>query len=316
MPDFSGLKILCIGDVMLDRYVYGHVDRISPEAPVAVHVQEREELLLGGVGTVVRNIVDLGATAYCVSVIGDDSQGKAISDIMSKMPRTGMILRIDTGRVTTCKTRFITGNHQVSRADYETMTPVSEVIRDEIIDQVRMVIASCHAVTLSDYGKGIISRELVTEVVRLAKMAEVPVIVDPKSHDFTIYQGATVLTPNLSELFRAALYSPEVPEPMKDSKDVEMLAGRFLGCCDNMLVTRGKDGMMLLEGDGTVTHIPADTQKVYDVTGAGDTVVAVLALGMAAGMELIDAARLANKAAGIVVGKMGTATVSQNELFS
>lgn len=311
---FEDCKILCIGDVMLDKYVYGYVERISPEAPVPIHCKEYEAIRIGGAGTVLRNITALRASAYFVSVIGADNESHQLTHILGNIPNTIPYLIVDQDRVTTCKTRFMAGTHQVSRADYETTHPISKRIEAQIIDHVRNHMDECDAVTLSDYGKGIFSKSLVESIVECANAAHIPVIVDPKSPDFTTYDGATVITPNLSELFKAALFSSAVPDSMKQSRDVESIAPLLMGACKNILVTRSKDGMTLIDAQGQTHHIPAAAKEVYDVTGAGDTVVAVLALGMAAGLALPDVARLANKAAGIVVGKMGAATVSREEL--
>lgn len=314
VASFKGRKILCIGDVMLDRYVYGSVDRISPEAPVPVLHASHEENRLGGSGTVIRNIASLGGEVVFISVIGNDNEGHKVTGLVGQIPNVMPYLITDNERITTVKIRHISGNHQVSRVDYETGLPVSDRIVEQIISYVKSNIDGCDAIALSDYGKGVLTRSLIADIVVLA--GNRPIIVDPKSYDFTMYSGTTVLTPNLPELFKAALFSPDVPENMKQSKDVVALAKLLMRPVSSMLATRGKDGMTVIDRDGVDRHISSTAKEVYDVTGAGDTVVAVLSLGMAAGLSLYDAAYIANAAAGIVVGKVGTATVNPEELSS
>lgn len=297
---------------MLDRYVYGNVERISPEAPVPVLHASHEENRLGGAGTVIRNIASLEGEVVFISVIGNDNEGHKVTELVGAIPNITPYLITDNERITTIKIRHISGNHQVSRVDYETGIPISEKIAEKVISHVKSNIDECDAIALSDYGKGMLTRGLIVEIVKLAKGR--PIIVDPKSYDFTMYAGTTVLTPNLPELFKAALFSPDVPEAMKQSKDVVALAKLLMKPVSSMLATRGKDGMTVIDRDGVDRHIPATAKEVYDVTGAGDTVVAILSLGMASGLSLYDAAYIANAAAGIVVGKVGTATVSPEEL--
>lgn len=307
---FRGRRILCVGDVMLDRYVHGSVDRVSPEAPVPVFKVEygKDESRLGGAGTVVRNIAALGGEAVFVTAVGADRDGDCILELIGKLNGVTPHVVPEKGRITTVKTRYISGNHQVSRTDCETNAPLHARTATRLLDAVNDAMPTCSAVTLSDYGKGVLTEEVIGAIIDIAKERNVPVVVDPKAHDLAVYAGATVLTPNLPELNRAALYARVTGD------SVEETAWELMTGVDNILVTRGKEGMTLVTRQGEVTHIPASAREVYDVTGAGDTVVAVLALGMAAGLPLAKAARVANAAAGVVVGKIGTATVSPEEL--
>jgi D-beta-D-heptose 7-phosphate kinase/D-beta-D-heptose 1-phosphate adenosyltransferase len=307
---FSEARVLTIGDVMLDRFVYGQISRISPEAPVPVLWSERTELTLGGAGNVVRNLCAIGSRVSFVSVVGADSYGHLIQNMLLSLG-IRLSLVVEQSRGTTVKTRFIAGQQQVLRVDEETTHWIEETTRKQVLQHIRDVIDGCDIVLLSDYRKGLLCQEIIQSTIEFAKGSGKDVLVDPKGLDFTRYQGANVLTPNVRELHEATLL------PV-DSDDAVVKASRTLiHTChvEAILATRGPEGMSLIEATGDVTHLPAEIREVFDVSGAGDTVIAVLAAAVSAGAPLPEAAELANVAAGIVVGKVGTAVVYPRELI-
>lgn len=310
VDSFSKLRVLCVGDVMLDQFIYGHVDRISPEAPIPVFSIKEEKVMLGGAGNVTRNIVSLGGNTVLVSVIGNDKVGREVASMIGSEPNVLPYMLTETNRITTTKTRYVAGSHQVLRADKEVQTPISDETVAKLLDTVISEIKNVDAVILSDYGKGLLTRGVLHGIINAAKEHNKPVIVDPKSRDFSFYYGATLVTPNLHELSNAA--NRELHTDSEIIEAARKLMENFN--IANILVTRSKDGMTLVTGNGEVHDIIARAHEVYDVSGAGDTVISTLALGIASGMPLADAAKLANTAAGIVVGKLGTAVIAAQDL--
>lgn len=303
LPDTSAARILVVGDVMLDRYWFGEVSRISPEAPVPVVKIERIEERPGGAANVARNAAALGAQVSLLSCVGEDEAGQALARLMAK-DRVSASLHPDATLSTTVKLRVIGRQQQLLRIDFET-TPAHEVLQAKLVDFKR-VLPQHDLVILSDYGKGGLTH--IADMIKAARAAGKPVLVDPKGDDYDRYQGATLLTPNRSEL-------REVVGRWKDEADLESRAQNLrsrLGI-DALLLTRSEEGMSLYR-DGQVLHEPALAREVFDVSGAGDTVIATLAVMLAAGAELPQAMQLANRAAGIVVGKLGTAVVTRDEL--
>jgi D-beta-D-heptose 7-phosphate kinase/D-beta-D-heptose 1-phosphate adenosyltransferase len=300
-------RVLCIGDVMLDRYVYGDVDRISPEAPVPVCRVTDEAMMLGGAGNVARNLAALGAGVDFVSVVGDDAAGADIRRLLGELGDLGSVgieLIVDSTRPTTIKERFVAGPQQLLRVDRESDLPVEPAIAGQVFDAARRALGNVQAIVISDYGKGVLADDALAALIAAASDAGCAIIVDPKGTDFARYHGADVVTPNQRELSAAS----QMPT---DDDDGVVAAARMLvaGCgIGHVLATRSRDGMTLVSAEGA-DHFAAEAREVFDVSGAGDTVVAALAAGLAAGINLSDAARLANVAAGIVVGKIGTAVV-------
>ncbi len=294
---------------MLDQFIYGQVDRISPEAPIPVFSIREERAMLGGAGNVTRNLVSLGAQVSFVSVIGNDKIGHSIVSMIGKEERVTPYLLTEKNRPSTLKTRYVAGMQQVLRADHETQAPITQETVQLLLDTVRGEIKNHDIVILSDYGKGLISKTITEAVITAAREAKKPVIVDPKSRDFGLYQGASCISPNLNELGAASA------GPLQNDQDIEKTARTLMKNHDieHMLVTRGKDGMTLVS-PSEITHIEVRAQEVFDVSGAGDTAIATLSLGVAAGLSWVDAARLANLAAGIVVGRLGTAVVTAQDL--
>lgn len=307
----SGAQVLTVGDVMLDRYVTGQVERISPEAPIPVLRIEGERAMLGGGGNVVANVAALGGGGTFVAVIGEDSASEEVRRLLGALGTVQPSLAVDAARRTTLKTRFVGGNQQLMRADVESCTPIMGSVLDEILANACNAVSSCGAAVLSDYGKGVLTESVIKGVIAAAHAAHVPVIVDPKGHDFSRYRGADIVTPNKKELFEATQM------PVATDADVIAACEHVIASCgvQGVLATRSAEGMTLVMKGLPPQHFKAEAREVFDVSGAGDTVVATLALAMAAGASPADAARLANIAAGIVVGKVGTATVSTQELI-
>jgi D-beta-D-heptose 7-phosphate kinase/D-beta-D-heptose 1-phosphate adenosyltransferase len=304
----AGNSVLAVGDLMLDRFVSGRVERISPEAPIPVLVVERETVMPGGVGNVVNNIRALGGEAHLVAVVGEDSEADFLAGLMKPDKDAGFVR--DPGRPTAVKTRFIAGGQQLLRADYELNRPISPKIEERILDEIEKKLHGARVLVLSDYGKGVLTDHVIRHAIAAAKHLDIPVIVDPKGSDYGRYRGASVVTPNSKELQEAAGFLGA-----GDAK-VEEAARSVLGKAGilAMVATRGAEGLSVIRMDADAIHVRARAREVFDVSGAGDTVVATLALALATGADLSSAARLANLAASIVVGKVGTASVTADEL--
>jgi len=302
-------SVLVVGDAMLDRYVYGQVQRVSPEAPVAVLAVERELAMPGGAGNVVRNLTALGAAVAFVSVVGDDQAGSDLTGLIGGQPNVEPWLLVQGGRATTTKTRFIAAGQQLLRADHEMAGPINERLADRMVRIAADAVAATTVMVLSDYQKGVLAGDVAQRLITAARAAGRRVVVDPKGRDYARYAGADMVTPNRAELALAT--------GMKvDTEEAIVAAAQALRACHGfgaVLVTRSEDGMTLVDGQG-VRHFPAEAPEVHDVSGAGDTVVAVVAAGLAAGLAAPVAARLANIAAGIVVGKVGTAVARESDL--
>ena len=312
---FRDIRILVIGDVIVDQFVWGSVTRISPEAPVPVVNVNKEELLLGGSANVLRNIVSLGGGGGLCGLIGSDTMGKELLRLMHKLPASAAGL-VAGKRPTTVKTRVVAQGQQVVRFDREKAGAPARETLDLLLAYLAEHLADFDAVIVSDYAKGVVSEQLMTRLhklladIRLREKRPLPLIVDPKPVNLHLFVGATVMTPNHHEAERMSGMA------VTDEQSL-LAAARHIReeiDCAALLVTRGEAGMALLQEDDTLVTIPTMAKEVYDVTGAGDTVAATLALGLAAGCSMKDAAVLANYAAGIVVGKVGTASVSGSEL--
>ncbi len=307
----SQQTVLCVGDLMLDDFVYGEVSRISPEAPTPVIAVARSELMIGGAGNVARNLAALGIKCIFVGVVGDDDAGKALARELKAEPLIEAQLSIDKTRPTTRKVRFVSEKHSTHmlRADWEVSGAVETTCEAELIASAERAVAKANAVVLSDYAKGVLTPRVVRAIIDAANKAGKPVVVDPKGIDYSIYKGATLVTPNRQELAEATHRRAITDEEI--SAAAESLR-RDLGA-KAVLVTRSEAGMTLAAG-GQPIHVPSYPVKVRDVSGAGDTVVAVLAGMLAIKADFEAAMRAANAAASVVVGKRGTATVSPAEL--
>lgn len=305
---FSKARILVIGDFMLDQFVWGSVNRISPEAPVPVVNVQRESYMPGGALNVANNIRTLGGTVYPCGVVGRDLEGRMlVKTIRREGIETGGVI-YDASRRTTLKTRIIAHSQQVVRFDREKAEDISKEDRAAMMRFIRAAIEKTDVIIVEDYGKGVIQPALLEELLKLAKKHKKPVVVDPKEKHFSYYKGATAITPNRKEAYGAIEHSEKLPMKELGKKLLSKLA------LEGVLITLGEDGMALFERDGSVTQIPTAAREVYDVSGAGDTVISVFSMALAVGAKMKDAARISNIAAGIVVGKLGTATVTPEEL--
>jgi rfaE bifunctional protein kinase chain/domain len=309
---FRSKRVVVVGDLMLDRFVWGAVSRISPEAPVPVVEIRTETSCLGGAANVAVNIHSLGGVPLAFGIIGQDHEGVQVLAKFRELgaPVGGVIA--DRGRVTTVKTRILAHHQQVCRTDREDQTPLSPSLQKSLAGRFTRALARADAVVISDYGKGLVSPSLLRRILPLASAASKIVCVDPKKKSLAAYRPATVITPNTQEAEQASGIS------IRTTRDLVRAGRKILNRSgiDHLLITRGEHGMTLFEGPGRVAHIPTLAQEVFDVTGAGDTVISTLALGLSAGLSLLEAAMLSNIAAGIVVGKLGTASVTPDELIA
>jgi D-beta-D-heptose 7-phosphate kinase/D-beta-D-heptose 1-phosphate adenosyltransferase len=303
-------SVLVVGDAMLDRYVYGAVRRISPEAPVPVLAVEREVAMPGGAGNVVRNLTAVGAAVAFVSVVGDDQAGSDLTGLIGGQPGVEPWLLVQGGRHTTTKTRFIANGQHMLRADQEVVQGIHPRLADRMVKIAADAVAATTVLVLSDYGKGVLDGATARRLIDAAHAAGRRVVVDPKGRDYARYAGADIVTPNRGELAEATGLAVDTEEGILAAMRALQAAHGF----GAVLVTRSEDGMTLLDGE-RMHHFPAEAAEVHDVSGAGDTVVATLAAALAAGVALPVAARVANIAAGIVVGKVGTAVAREEELL-
>jgi rfaE bifunctional protein kinase chain/domain len=307
---FHGAGILVLGDVMMDEYIWGKVSRISPEAPVPVVAVSHETKMLGGAANVILNMATLGARPVLCGVIGDDATGR---ELLGEIEKAGLVsegLIVEPGRPTSIKTRVVAHNQQVVRFDRESVRKIQAETADKILDFVEKTLPSIDAVVVSDYGKGVVSHDVMKGIVQLTRSWKGVVAVDPKTGNFQYYHGVDVITPNHHE---AGIFCGFEIE----DKETLLRAGRSMLEeleCRAVLITQGPAGMTLFERDGGVHHIPTVARKVYDVTGAGDTVIGTLCLGLASGLDMRSSALISNFAAGIVVGEIGTSTVKAEDL--
>ena len=310
----GGRRIVVFGDVMLDEFVWGDVTRISPEAPVPVVDIRRESVRLGGAANVLANLNALGARASVVGVVGRDRAGERLLDALTEAGALGSTdgLVTDESRPTTIKTRIIAHNQLVVRADRERRTPVDAATEDRLIATLTAALPEADAFVVSDYDKGAVTPRILGEILPFATKRGIPVLVDPKMRNFDAYRPATLVTPNHHEALRLTNTEDDSDEGMAAA--ARLIRERLH--CESVLITRGEHGMMLLERDSAPVYVATVAREVYDVTGAGDTVIATLAAALAARASLVEAAALANHAAGIVVGKLGTATASADELVN
>jgi D-beta-D-heptose 7-phosphate kinase/D-beta-D-heptose 1-phosphate adenosyltransferase len=307
---FAGCRLLVAGDLMVDEYLWGNVERISPEAPVQVVSVTSEEYTLGGAGNVISNLVALGAKVSAAGVIGTGTNGQLV---LKKLNALGVNTRgiiQDRQRATTRKTRIIANHQHVLRFDREVKTDISRQTMNNISRAAEEMMADADLILVSDYNKGLITKALMTKLIAAAQKYDKPLIVDPKGRDFKKYAGASLMTPNKKETARAAGIE------IVDESSLAEAARRLIKKTgiNKILVTCGKEGMVYFDHDTPPYRISTKAHQVFDVSGAGDTVLAVLGLGIAAGYSNKEAVTLANTAAGIVVGKVGTATVSKTEL--
>jgi len=312
LGELAELKVLVVGDLMLDEYLWGQVERISPEAPVQVVAVRREELRLGGAGNVLNNLVALGAQVTVASVLGDDADGRLLREQLAGLGVDPHGIVLAPGRTTSRKTRVLASNQQIVRIDRETRASITPDQERQLLSRIETQLPECRVVLVSDYLKGVLPESLLQAIIQLTRQAGVPVVVDPKGDDYRKYRGATVLTPNRKEA--------EVASGVRIDDDASLAkAGEGLLReldIDALVLTRSEAGMSLFFRDSQTVHLPTEAKEVFDVSGAGDTVLALVGLGLAAGLSLEQAAWLSNVAAGIVVGKVGTSTVVPAEIIA
>ncbi len=310
LKPLAGKSVLIVGDLILDHCLWGSVERTTPEAPVPIVRHERDTWGLGGAANVAHNITSLGGKAFLVGTIGRDEAGAQMRELLQKAGiDTSGVLCVE-GRPTTLKTRVMSMGQQLLRIDREETTPLDDKITDKLVASVRRQARKCGAVLLSDYAKGALGSDVISASLAEAHRLGVPVLVDPKGQDYSKYRGADLLTPNLREATLAVGYS------IQNDADLERAGRLLMKKCDlkALVITLGPEGMAILRPARRVVRIPARAREVFDVSGAGDTTIATLTLGLAAGLPLDDAAALANHAGGIVVGKLGVAAVTPQEL--
>jgi D-glycero-beta-D-manno-heptose-7-phosphate kinase len=304
-------NVVVLGDVMLDEFVWGDVTRISPEAPIPVVDVHRESVHLGGAANVLANLISLGAKGSVAGVVGKDRAAEQLRSTLSQISSLDGNLIADPSRPTTLKTRIIAHSQPVVRTDRESRAPVDSSIEDRLIAHLKDALLKADAFVVSDYDKGAVTPRILETVLPLA-YDRVPVLIDPKLRNFKSYRPATLITPNHFEALRMS-------NSEEDSDNGLHLAAERIRedlNCNAVLITRGARGMMLLEGNGPPVYVKTAAREVYDVTGAGDTVIAALSAALSTGASMLEAATFANHAAGIVVGKVGTATVSPDELIA
>jgi len=310
IDNFGKSMILVIGDIMLDKFIWGNVSRISPEAPVPVVEVEHETVMLGGATNVVNNLVSLGGSVMMCGVVGNDHTGKEIISRLDELNVDTGGIAIEVDRPTSVKTRIIAHDQQVVRYDREKTISLKPKTIKGILDFINEKKGNLSALIVSDYGKGVISRQLMDGLKSIISDCDFPVTVDPNVKNFSLYKDVTVITPNHNQAGEIAGIE------IINEENLKKVGKKLLNNnkCKALLITRGKDGMTLFEQEGRVTHIKSIARKVYDVTGAGDTVIATLTLGIAGGLDLKSAAYLSNLSGGIVVGEIGTSTVKIDNL--
>ena len=309
---FRDSTVLVLGDLMLDRYISGDVTRISPEAPVPVLAVRQERTVAGGSANVTLNVAGLKARALIAGVIGDDPAGRCLAEMLSQAGVDTRGLLIDSTRPTTCKTRVISGHHQIVRLDEEVTHEISEDLSKRLLEKVHHLLSDgVSGVILSDYGKGVLGIKLTKAVIAECRGKRIPVIVDPKRDHYAPYAGATCITPNQKE-FNAAIRAMGIVETDLAAACLQL---RSRLDCGTLLITQGANGMTLITPE-QAHHLAALAEEVFDVSGAGDTVIAVLTTGLAAGLDLLTSVQLANAAASLVVRRIGTAPVAWEELYT
>lgn len=308
---FRDLKVAVVGDIMLDRYIWGNVNRISPEAPVPVVEVKGEESKLGGAGNVANNVKSLGAFPLLIGVVGDDREGEILFDIMKHEGfNTGGVI-VDKSRPTTVKTRVIAHSQHVVRIDRESKEPINYTIQERIKEIILQNVHNINAIIIEDYNKGMIVKNLIYDLIEIANRYGIIIAVDPKFDNFFEFKNATVFKPNKKELEEALGYKLNSEDKVSEAGKAVLERLK----CQYLLLTRGEKGMTLFSKNGEIRHIPTKAKKVVDVSGAGDTVISTVTVALAGGADIIESAALANYAAGLVVEEIGVVPVDKEKLF-
>jgi D-beta-D-heptose 7-phosphate kinase/D-beta-D-heptose 1-phosphate adenosyltransferase len=310
IEDFANVKVLCIGDIMLDTFVKGTVTRISPEAPIPVLRKISSHSMLGGVGNVASNINTIGAQVGLISVVGDDANAQTIKKLCSDLKLIDLEIIKDPSRRSTKKSRFISSQQQILRVDEEDVHFIDAPLINRISTKVKEIIAGYDILLISDYAKGVCSPELIQQCIELARNKKIPVVIDPKNDDYRVYAGAHVITPNQKELAQAA--GQPIQTELELVNCARTICDKF--AINNLVITRAAEGMTIVSSN-LISHLPTKAKEICDVSGAGDTVIATIAVCLGADFSLAQAAEIANTTAGLVVSKFGTATVTKEELL-
>ena len=309
-------KVLCVGDLILDHYVHGNIDRISPEAPIPVlKADDRNYNILGGCGNVARNICSANSKCHLISIVGNDNDGLKIREIIKEIKNLTFNLIIDKNRCTTKKTRYVCENQQILRVDNEIESPISEVLETKIIKLLKNKINDYDVIVLSDYNKGVLTDTLIKKIIKIAKHFKKILIVDPKKKDFSVYAGATFITPNFKEL-KSSVNTFNINSKNNDDNLVIKLSKQIINKFKfkAVITTRSSDGISVVTDVGSFFHLPSEAKEVFDVSGAGDTVLAYLSTSISKGKSLESSVKISNIAAGLAVGKFGTSVVSIGEV--
>ena len=309
-------KVLCVGDLILDHYVHGNIDRISPEAPIPIlKANDRNYNILGGCGNVARNICSANNKCHLISIVGNDDDGLKLKDIMKKIKNLTSSIIVDPDRCTTKKTRYVCENQQILRVDKEMENPISSAIELEIIKLLKKKINDCNVIVLSDYNKGVLTNNIIKKIIKISRDYKKILIVDPKKKDFSVYAGATFITPNLKELKEA---TNTIGISTKNNEDnlVLKLSKKIIDKFDfkAVITTRSSNGISVVTDVGRFFHLPSEAKEVFDVSGAGDTVLAYLSSSISKGHSLESSIKTSNVAAGLAVAKFGTSVVSMDEI--
>ena len=309
-------KILCVGDLILDHYVHGDIDRISPEAPIPIlKANDRNYNILGGCGNVARNICSANNKCHLISIVGNDDDGLRLKEIIKKIKNLTSNLIVDPVRCTTKKTRYVCENQQILRVDKEMENPISSAIELKIIKLLKKKINDCNVIVLSDYNKGVLTNNLIKKIIKIAKDYKKILIVDPKKKDFSVYAGATFITPNLKEL-KGATNTLGISTKSNEDSLVLKLSKKIINKFDfkAVITTRSSNGISVVTDVGSFFHLPSEAKEVFDVSGAGDTVLAYLSSSISKGESLESSIKISNVAAGLAVAKFGTSVVSIDEI--
>ncbi len=309
-------KVLCVGDLILDHYVHGNIDRISPEAPIPVlKADDRNYNILGGCGNVAKNICSANSKCHLISIVGNDSDGLKIREIIKEIKNLTFNLIIDKNRCTTKKTRYVCENQQILRVDNEIESPISKVLETKIIKLLKNKINDYDVIVLSDYNKGVLTDTLIKKIIKIAQHFKKILIVDPKKKDFSVYAGATFITPNFKEL-KSAVNTFDINSKSNDDNLVKKLSKQIINKFKfkAVITTRSSDGISVVTDVGSFFHLPSEAKEVFDVSGAGDTVLAYLSTSISKGKSLESSVKISNIAAGLAVGKFGTSVVSIGEV--
>ena len=309
-------KVLCVGDLILDHYVHGNIDRISPEAPIPVlKADDRNYNILGGCGNVARNICSANSKCHLISIVGNDNDGLKIREIIKEIKNLTFNLIIDKNRCTTKKTRYVCENQQILRVDNEIESPISKVLETKIIKLLKNKINDYDVIVLSDYNKGVLTDTLIKKIIKIAQHFKKILIVDPKKKDFSVYAGATFITPNFKEL-KSSINTFNINSKNNDDNLVIKLSKQIINKFKfkAVITTRSSDGISVVTDVGSFFHLPSEAKEVFDVSGAGDTVLAYLSTSISKGKSLESSVKISNIAAGLAVGKFGTSVVSIGEV--